>query len=98
MEVIVVLVDQVRRVSRILREFLNHVSGEKLAVRFFDAPVELAHQLARLGAVEEVYLRTIWGHTRKARTYTSAWMAVSPTIESVCYIEIGGCRAVVFDT
>ena len=57
MEVLVVLVDEVRRVGRVLLELLHHVSREELSVRCRDAPVELAHQLSGLGAVEEVYLR-----------------------------------------
>ena len=55
-EVLVVLVDEVGRVLGVLRELLHDVPGEELAVGLLDAPVQLAHQLSRLGAVEEVHL------------------------------------------
>lgn len=56
MEVLVVLVDEVGRVVGVLRELLHHVPREELPVGLLDAPVQLAHQLSRLGAVEKVHL------------------------------------------
>lgn len=56
MKVLVVLVDEMRRVLGILLKLLDHVSREELAVRLFDAPVQLAHQFTRSWAIKEMHL------------------------------------------
>lgn len=87
-EVLVILVDKVCRVIGVLIEGLHHVPREELAIGLLDAPVQLAHQLPGLGAVEEVHL-----HVRRYAYNRSTRLALETgtSVTTVRDIDLSTC-------